>query len=121
MVKDNDIFCSSKHNKSGRFIEACLLCLLKEEKSYGYSLMEKLAFFGFQEDSINISIVYRRLRNMENENLITSSWSESEQGPNKRIYEITKDGLLEMDNWILLLSDRKKRITSIIEKYDSLK
>lgn len=121
MNKDKDIFCGSKHNKSGRFIEACLLCLLKEEKSYGYSLMEKLTQFCFEEDSINISIIYRRLRNMENDNLIVSSWIESDQGPNKRMYEITEEGILELDNWIELLKDRKKRITSIIEKYESLK
>ncbi len=121
-MKDNkDLFCGPRHNKAGRFVEACLLCLLKEEKSYGYSLMERLEGFGFEDDSINISIIYRRLRNMENDNLVVSSWTESDQGPNKRIYEITEEGIKELDNWILLLKDRKKRITSIIEKYESLK
>lgn len=119
-MKDNkDMFCGPRHNKAGRFVEACLLCLLKEEKSYGYSLMEKLEHFGFGEDSINISIIYRRLRNMENDNLVVSSWAESDQGPKKRMYEITDDGILELDNWILLLKDRKQRITLIIEKYES--
>ncbi len=82
--------------------------------------MERLAEFGLDEDSINISIIYRRLRNMEKDNLVVSSWSDSDQGPKKRMYQITDQGLLELDNWILLLKDRKKRITSIIEKYDSL-
>lgn len=121
MSDNKDLFCGPRHNKAGRFVEACLLCLLKEEKSYGYSLMEKLESFGFEEDSINISIIYRRLRNMESENLVASSWSESDQGPNKRMYEITEEGIVELDNWILLLQDRKKRISSIIEKYESLK
>lgn len=121
-MKDNkDMFCGTRHNKTGRFIEASLLCLLKEEKSYGYSLMEKLEYFGFDEDSINISIIYRRLRNMEGENLVVSSWAESDQGPNKRIYEITSNGIDELDNWIKLLKDRKQRITLIINKYESQK
>lgn len=119
-MDNKDLFCGPRHNKAGRFVEACLLNLLKEEKSYGYSLMERLAEFGLDEDSINISIVYRRLRNMEKDNLVVSSWSDSDQGPKKRMYQITDQGLLELDNWILLLKDRKKRITSIIEKYDSL-
>ena len=121
-MKDNkDMFCGPRHNKAGRFVEACLLCLLKEEKSYGYSLMEKLEHFDFDEDSINISIIYRRLRNMESENLVASTWAESDQGPKKRMYEITENGIVELDIWILLLKDRKKRITSIIDKYESMK
>lgn len=120
MIKDKDMFCGPRQNKAGRFIEASLLCLLKEEKSYGYSLMEKLGEFGFSEDTINISIIYRKLRNMEDENLVVSSWSESDQGPNKRIYEITKEGIQELDTWVELLRDRRNRITSIISKYESI-
>lgn len=118
---NKDMYSDTRYNKAGRFVEACLLCLLKEEKSYGYSLIERLAEFGVDADSINISIIYRRLRNMENDDLVISSWIESDQGPNKRIYEITDAGILELDNWIILLKDRKQRITSIIEKYESLK
>ena len=121
MSDNKDMFCEPRHNKTGRFVEACLLCLLKEEKSYGYSLMDRLMEFGFEEDSINISIIYRRLRNMENEGLVVSSWVESDQGPKKRMYDITEVGVIELGNWILLLKDRKQRITSIIEKYESQK
>jgi len=120
-MKEKEIFCDGKHNKTGRFVEACLLCLLKEEKSYGYSLMEKLSQFGFTEDEINISIIYRKLRNIENDNLVVSSWIESDQGPNKRIYSITDKGEEALKNWISLLKDRKNRITSIIDKYDLIK
>lgn len=120
-MKEKEIFCDGKHNKTGRFVEACLLCLLKEEKSYGYSLMEKLSQFGFTEETINISIIYRNLRNMENDNLVISSWAESDQGPNKRMYSITAKGYEALENWIHLLKDRKSRITSIIDKYESLK
>lgn len=121
IIKDKNIFCDDKYNKAGRFIEACLLCLLKEEKSYGYSLLEKLGQFGFPEDTINISVIYRNLRNMESRKLVTSSWAESEQGPNKRMYNITAEGIEELKSWILLLKNRKQRITSIIDKYESIK
>lgn len=121
MIKGKDVFCDDRHNKTGRFVEACLLCLLKEEKSYGYNLMEKLTQFGFSGETINISVIYRNLRNMENKNLVISSWVESEHGPNKRMYNITTEGKTELDNWIALLKDRKNRITSIIDKYESIK
>lgn len=115
------IFCNNKNNKTGRFIEACLLCLLKEEKAYGYSLMERLSEFELSHDNINSSVIYRNLRNMESENLVVSSWEESEQGPDRRFYNITPKGEKELDNWIILLKSREKRIKSIISKYEEIK
>ena len=117
-AKDNQ--CDNKHNKTGRFIEACLLCLLKEERAHGYSLMERLSDFGFEDDTVNMSIIYRNLKSMEKDNLIVSSWEESEQGPDRRIYSITSKGNEELDSWIILLKNRKQRITSIISKYEEI-
>ena len=120
-MNKKDLQCDNKHNKTGRFIEACLLCLLKEEKAYGYSLMERLSDFGFKDDTVNMSVIYRNLKNMEKNDLIVSSWEESEQGPDRRIYSITPKGDDELDSWIVLLKDRKQRITSIISKYEEMK
>lgn len=113
--------CLGMHKKPDRFIEACLLCLLKEGESHGYSLIEKLGYFGIDKDTINMSVIYRNLRSMESRSLIASSWAESEQGPNKRMYSITETGKEALENWILLLKQRKERIISIIEKYENLK
>ncbi len=121
MNKENDFFCKNKYNNKGRFIEACLLCLLKEKKDYGYGLVERLKDFNFDQNSINMSIIYRNLNNMEDENLVLSSWEKSEEGPDRKIYKITYKGEEALDKWILLIKDRKKRIESIICKYENLK
>ena len=120
MAENKEYFCGSIKNKTGRFIEACLLCLLKEKESYGYSLMENLSDFGFLEDEVDISTIYRQLRALEKENLVVSTWVESDLGPKKRIYNITDLGITKLDDWIIFLDDRKKRITSIICKYHTL-
>ena len=120
MKKTKDSFCGSRHNSYGRFIEACLLCLLKEKESYGYSLMENLSEFGFIENEVDMSTIYRQLRAMEKEDLVVSSWQESNEGPKKRIYNITDLGIEKLDDWILFLGDRQKRIGSIVNKYNSL-
>ncbi len=120
MIKNKEDFCAFKHKSTGRFLESCLLCLLKEGDSYGYILLENLSEFGFLEDEVNISIIYRRLRGMEKEGFVSSSWGDSELGPKKRIYKITDLGIKQLDHWILFLGDRKKRISSIIDKYHSL-
>ena len=121
MVKKINDPCFNMHNRAGGLLEACLLLLLKESNSHGYNLMYELTQFGFDEDTINISAIYRKLRNMENQKLIISSWVDSEQGPNKRIYKITNKGIGMLDNWILHLKNRKKQINLVIEKYDILK
>ena len=120
MAKNDYEFCSNQHNKSGRFIEACLLVLLKEESSYGYNLMEKLKDFNFDESTINMSIIYRNLRSMESRQLIKSSWVQGDQGPNKRMYQLTSQGEEATEKWIELLSFRKTQIQSIINKYENI-
>lgn len=109
------IFCSSSQSATGRFLEAALLSLLKEETSYGYGLMEKLQIFGFDKDSLNSSLIYRNLRKMEKSGLINSTWQESSQGPKKRTYEISKLGLEALDQWMILLEDRRKMLDAIIK------
>ena len=58
---------------------------------------------------------------MEKNNLVISSWAQSEQGPNKRIYEITLSGENELAVWVEFLIERKKRIDLIIYQYESFK
>jgi len=101
-----------------RFLEVCLLLLLYEEIGYGYGLIEQLASFGFSEDDLNVSTLYRTLRKMENEGLVTSIWEEGGQGPRRRVYEITMNGKGDLDQWIRILKVRKSRIESLISKYD---
>jgi poly-beta-hydroxybutyrate-responsive repressor len=101
-----------------RFMEVCLLLLIYEEIGHGYGLVERLAPFGFSEDDLNVSTLYRTLRKMEKEGLVTSSWEKGGQGPKRRVYEITSDGKKELDQWIKILKARKSRIESLIRIYD---
>ena len=120
MGKSDFEFCSKQHNKSGRFIEACLLVLLEEEDSYGYSLMEKLETFNFSDDSLNMSIIYRNLKSMETRNLIESYWIKGDMGPDKKVYKLTNQGKEEAEKWIELLRFRKTQLQLIIEKYEEI-
>jgi len=118
-LKDNrTFFCNGKPHHMERFLEVCLLLLLYDEIGYGYGLIEQLASFGFSEAGLNMSTLYRTLRKMENEGLVTSQWEEGGQGPKRRVYEITKDGKNELDQWIGILKIRKSRIEVLINQYD---
>ena len=115
---DQALFCNGKHHKMERFLEVCLLLLLYDEVGYGYGLTEQLSFFGFSEDELNVSTLYRTLRKMEKENLVTSSWEEGGQWPRRRVYEITQKGKKELDQLVKVLKVRKARIEKLIARYD---
>ena len=68
------------------------LVVLREESSYGYELIERLAL-DFDFEHIIAGTLYRTLRQMEKEGLCKSEWETSEGGgPARRIYYITEAG-----------------------------
>ncbi len=119
MKECQHLFCHKKHSKIERFMEVSLLCLLNEKAGYGYGLIEKLSFFGFDDETINIGALYRTLRKMETEGLVYSDWEQSEQGPKRRVYSITDKGKKELENWVYVLKDRKMHIEKLIHRYES--
>ncbi len=107
-----------KGNPGERFFVVCLLMLLNEKTAHGYELAENLSYFGFETDEINLSTIYRNLRKMEEDCLVTSFWQEGEQGPQKRVYEITDRGKKELEFWTEMLKKRKTRIEKLLARFD---
>lgn len=118
MTELHPLFCSNKLHKMERFLEVCLLLLLYDEVGYGYGLIEDLAYFGFSVDDLNVGTLYRTLRKMEQEGLVTSLWEVGGPGPKRRVYEITETGKNELNQWIGILKVRKARIEKLIGRYD---
>ena len=73
-----------------RFMQPCLLLLLRGSVSHGYNLIENLKGFGFAE--VDPSVVYRNLRQMEEGGVVTSDWDTEGSGPSRRVYKITPQG-----------------------------
>lgn len=74
-----------------------VLLLLREWNSYGYDLMKGLAGFGFA--MMNPGSLYRTLRQMEKDGLLSSSWDTAGQGPARRVYSITDSGEEYLKLW----------------------
>jgi len=118
LKKEQDLFCTSKSHKMERFLKVCLLFLLYDEIGYGYGLVEQLEYFGFTQNDLNISTLYRTLRTMEKENLVSSFWEEGTSGPRRRVYEITNYGRKDLEQWINILKIRNSMIEKLIQKYE---
>jgi PadR family transcriptional regulator PadR len=73
------------------FLRPCLLLLLREQTAHGYDLLERLRPLGFSRD--DPGRLYRALRALESDGLVRSVWEKSTSGPDRRMYELTRDGM----------------------------
>lgn len=102
--KFNDCPCSGINLE--KLIQPTILTLLLGEDLHGYSIVQKLKescmLHGKKPDP---SGVYRTLRLMEQRGLVTAVWKMPDQGPAKRRYGITDDGLECLQTWIKTLTE----------------
>ncbi|HHX75711.1 MAG TPA: PadR family transcriptional regulator [Firmicutes bacterium] len=103
--------------KIERFIEPCLLLLLVEKPGHGYELLENLSQFDFDPRCMDPGQIYRTLRRMEKEGLVTSTWETGAYGPARRRYAVTDEGLEFLDLWISVLQKRVQVITKLLQRH----
>ena len=103
------------------FLQSCLLVLLHREPGYGYSLMDGLQEFGFQPGQMDISIIYRALRSLEEDGLVSDTWDDNSLGPQRRVYTLTPQGEEALAESIENLRQRRKEIEALEAAYDAVK
>ncbi len=104
-----------------RFLRAFLLLFLAKEEAHGYELIEKLKEMGVKYETYEFGYVYKTLRNMEKEGLLSSRWNVKEKGAAKRIYRITDKGRRNLDEWAKVLMNIKDSIESFLKAYQKIK
>lgn len=102
-----------------RFLEPCLLLLLHCEEAHGYELLEGLNQFGFEQDPMDSSTVYRILRGLEKRGFVSSHWDTGGGGPARRLYLITEEGDRYLAWWVDDLRETKRVLREFLETYDS--
>ena len=100
-----------------RFVEPSLLLLLRERPLHGYELLERIPELG-AEGRVDIGNLYRLLRSLEEEGLVTSEWSAELPGPAKRTYELTAEGRRLLDRWAEALERTEETISSFLKRYE---
>lgn len=85
------------------YLRPCLLLLLAEGTSHGYELLAQLTQLGLGR--IDPGAVYRCLRSMDEDGLLRSGWEPSASGPARRVYALTVDGGVLLDELADSLSD----------------
>jgi len=100
-----------------RFLRPCLLVMLHRNPTHGYDLLDGLDAFGFPPGQQDPSLVYRALREMEAEGLVTSVWDAESRGPQRRVYQISPTGEAYLQEWITDLRQIRQDIDTLLAAY----
>lgn len=87
----------------GEMLSTSLLAFLKNWNAYGYQLSQRMAEAGLPE--CDNGSVYRSLRQLEKDGMVSSFWDTSESGPARRMYTLTRAGDLFLSGWIDVLQN----------------
>ena len=102
-LKYQDCPCAGRN--LDKLVQPAILTVLASEDVHGYVLVQRLAempmFRGQKPDATG---VYRFLRQMEERELVTSTWDTSESGPAKRLYHLTATGRACLVRWVETLA-----------------
>jgi PadR family transcriptional regulator PadR len=93
------------------YLRPCLLLLLAEGTSHGYELYERVAELGL--DRLDPGRLYRCLRSMDEDGLVTSTWEPSASGPARRTYALTQEGR----DWLHVLSGSLVEVSRMLDSY----
>ena len=97
------------------FLRPCVLLLLREQPAHGYELLDRLQSLGFARD--DPGGLYRALRGLERERLVSSTWEASAAGPDRRIYRLTRAGREELHRRAKTLVDTRDLLDVFLSRY----
>jgi poly-beta-hydroxybutyrate-responsive repressor len=92
--------------------------LLHCDEAHGYELMEGLEPFGFDQNPVDLSTVYRMLRGLEERGFVTSRWDTDSGGPARRLYQITEEGDSYLAWWVNDLRETDRVLHHFLQTYD---
>jgi poly-beta-hydroxybutyrate-responsive repressor len=99
-----------------RFTEPAVLLVLRDNPGHGYELLVELQTL-MPNERIDMGNLYRILRSLEQEGLVTSTWDEDAPGPAKRVYVITESGLRVLAQWVEAFKEIELQISVFSKRY----
>ena len=79
-------------------VEYCVLALLRDGERYGFDLVRELS------DGVGLvtseGTIYPLLTRLRKDQMVTTSWQESESGPPRRYYRLTEAGHAALSSFV---------------------
>ena len=99
------------------WLQPFLLLALEQWQSHGYELIRRMSAFGFE--TLDRGSVYRTLRQLEKDGLVTSGWDTSHDGPARRLYTLTDAGRLYLEACAASLRGYQMMLNQFFSLYPS--
>ena len=103
--------------KQERYIQPSVLLGLYMKPAYGYELIHNIQEFGFVEGQAPPGMIYRHLRQLEEDGLVSSKWETEGSGPAKRMYHLTHEGKEVLALWIEYMGRQMTNLGNFIRMY----
>jgi poly-beta-hydroxybutyrate-responsive repressor len=92
-----------------------VLLAVSLQRAHGYLIEESLRGFGFL--SLEMSTLYRALRQLEKDGLLRSTWEPGPTGPARRVYSLTDVGRTWLDSWANTLGIYRRMLDQFFGLY----
>lgn len=107
--------CRCDGGQPKNFARPCLLLLLSEAPAHGYELIERMRPFGFEVG--DPAGIYKALRQMESEGIVSSEWELPRRGPARRVYALTSDGRDLLGAWAHTLERNRAVLDAFLTRF----
>ena len=114
-VPDAAAVCRCEGGQPKNFARPCLLLLLSEEPAHGYELIDRMRPFGFEVG--DPASIYKALRQMERDGIVSSHWELPGRGPARRVYALTSDGRDLLGAWAHTLERNRAVLDSFLTRF----
>ena len=98
------------------YLRASLLLLIGEAPAHGYDLLDHIGQLGLR--NVDPGGLYRTLRVMEDDGLVSSWWEHSAAGPARRTYRLTPEGVEWLHAWAGALRESHRYLSAYLGRYD---
>ena len=96
-----------------------MLLAVSLQRAHGYLIEEYLRSVGFF--SLEMSTLYRTLRQLEKDGLLNSNWEPGPTGPARRVYSLTDIGRTWLDQWADTLGIYRRMLDQFFGLYSQPK
>lgn len=107
--------CACTGKNLTRLVRPAILAVLARENLHGYLILERLAERAmFNEQPADPAGIYRVLKSMELEGLVTCAWDMQGSGPARRQYALTDRGRSCLGQWLDTLEEYLASVEDIV-------
>ena len=94
-----------------------VLLAISAERAHGYYIEQYLRGLGLAQ--VEMTRLYRTLRQLEQQGLVTSAWEAGEGGPARRVYQLTDTGRGWLNSGAAMLEGYRSAIDAFFGRYQA--